>query len=195
MSMNMSQLIQGFVSLFKSIRQDTRYWLSVILLIVGQLFVAPMACADEILEHRVKTAFIYNFIAFTQWSENTAPVINLCLYGENDFGQEIDTLQDRTLGRYSINLNHVSDSNQLKHCQVIFFSKATANDMAGILNSLENRPILTLADHPQAIAHGVMINMSLAQGKVVFEINWGIARKNGLDLSSKLLQLAVKVHR
>ena len=40
-----------------------------------------------------------------------------------------------------------------------------------------------------------MINMNLINEKIVFEINLGNARKSGLDISSKLLQLAVKVHQ
>ena len=49
--------------------------------------------------------------------------------------------------------------------------------------------------NPNGISMGVAINMNLVSEKIVFEINLAAARKAGLDISSKLLQLAVKVHQ
>lgn len=153
------------------------------------------AKADGILEYQVKAAFIYNFIAFTQWPGNAASAINLCLYGEDYFRQEIDKLQNKPVGPHPIKVMRISDSNQLPQCQVIFFSKSVNNTMTDIISSLESYPILMLADTPDAISQGITINMSLVNEKIVFEINLKSARKSGLDISSKLLQLAIKVHQ
>ena len=67
--------------------------------------------------------------------------------------------------------------------------------MTDIISSLESYPILMLADTPDAISQGITINMSLVNEKIVFEINLKNARKSGLNISSKLLQLATKVHQ
>lgn len=171
-----------------------RRWLLVFLLMLAQLFASPVAHADEMLEYQVKAAFIYNFIAFTQWPGDTDPAINLCLYGEDYFGNEIDKLQNKTVGTRSIRIMRVSNSNQLPQCQAVFFSKSV-NNLADLINNLENYPILTLADTPNAISKGIIINMNLVNEKIVFEINLATARKSGLDISSKLLQLAAKVHQ
>ncbi|UJP03292.1 MAG: YfiR family protein [Nitrosomonas sp.] len=42
---------------------------------------------------------------------------------------------------------------------------------------------------------GAIINMNLVNEKIIFEINLGIVRLSGLDISSKPLQLAIKVHQ
>ena len=95
----------------------------------------------------------------------------------------------------SIKVLRIEDAGQLKQCRVIFFSKSAGDNLTGILSSLSAAPILTLADNPGAISQGIAINMNLVNEKIVFEINLGIARKHGLDISSKLLQLATKVHQ
>lgn len=172
-----------------------RRWLLVFLLMLAQLFASPVTHADEMLEYQVKAAFIYNFIAFTQWPGDTSPTINLCLYGEDYFGNEIDKLQNKMVDARPIKVIRVSNSNQLPQCQAVFFSKSVNNNLAYLINSLENYPILTLADTPNAISRGIIINMNLVNEKIVFEINLAIARKSGLDISSKLLQLAAKVHQ
>ncbi|TXI29346.1 MAG: YfiR family protein [Nitrosomonas oligotropha] len=153
------------------------------------------AKADSIVEYQVKAAFIYNFIAFTQWPENVGQTINLCVYGEDFFGSEIDKLQNKPVDKRHIKVARIDNPEKLTGCQVIFFSKSVSSNLSNLLSSLPGQPILTLADNPNAISQGVIINMNLVNEKIVFEINLGIARKSGLDISSKLLQLAAKVHQ
>lgn len=154
-----------------------------------------IAKAGGVFEYQVKAAFIYNFIAFTQWPENLDPTINLCVYGEDYFGNEIDKLQNKPVDKRHIKVARLNSPEKLAGCQVIFFSKSVSSNLSNLLRSLPGQPILTLADNPDAISQGVVINMNLANEKIVFEINLGIARKSGLDISSKLLQLATKVHQ
>lgn len=193
--MKMRKLVQRFLLKQTSFGRSARCWLLAILLIIVQPFALSKAHANEMLEYQVKAAFIFNFIAFTQWPENTSPTINLCLYGEDYFGQEIDKLQNKAVGAHPIKVMRVNSINQLQQCQAIFFSKSTDSSLANIVNSLRNQPILTLADTPNAISSGIIINMNLVNEKIVFEINLAFARKSGLDISSKLLHLATKVHQ
>ncbi len=154
-----------------------------------------VAIADNQIEYQVKAAFIYNFIAFTRWPERADENVNLCIYGESVFSDEIDKLHNRPVNNRSIRVAHIKDDKQLKACQVIFFSESVSNDLSSILMELQDKPILTLADSLDAASQGVAINMSIANEKIVFEINLGNARKSGLNISSKLLQLAVHVYQ
>lgn len=153
------------------------------------------AQAEHIDEYQVKAAFIYNFIAFTNWPGNTEEVIQLCIYGKNFFGDEIAKLENKSIHGHPLRVSYISDSEKLGTCQVIFFAKSIKSDLLTILNKLQDAPILTLADSVDAIEQGVMINMHLENGKIVFEINLATARKSGLEISSRLLQLAVKVYQ
>lgn len=171
-------------------------WLLALALGYGLPAADTLAQSNNVLEYKVKAAFIYNFIAFTQWPEGTADhTINLCIYGEDYFGKEIDKLQEKSVGARSIKVLRVQDAVQLKQCHAVFFSRSAGDTLPAILSSLSAAPVLTLADNPDAMTQGIAINMNLVNDKIVFEINLGIARKHGLDISSKLLQLAVKVHQ
>ncbi len=153
-----------------------------------------VAKTDNFLEYQVKAAFIYNFIAFTHWPNSVGQTIHLCVYGEDYFGNEIDKLQDRPVDKRKIMVLRISNPKQLEDCQAIFFSNSGNYNLSSILSTLQNKSILTLADSSDAISHGVTINMNLLNEKIVFKINLAIARKSGLDFSSKLLQLAAKVY-
>ena len=80
-------------------------------------------------------------------------------------------------------------------CQVLFLSPAAVADLPRILESVNGKPILTLADSPGAARDGVSINMDLRDSKVVFEVNLKALRSAGLAVSSKLLRLAKVVHQ
>lgn len=188
--------IDNFIMRLKNLlgRNRSRY-----LLVAYLSFVFPVsyvaAQKESSVEYQVKAAFIYNFIAFTQWPENTDQFIRLCVYGNDPFGKEIDKLENKPVHGRHIHVQRISDHEALNTCQVIFFSQAVDGNLHKILVALQHQPILTLADNPDALVQGVVINMSLAQEKIVFEINLDRARQSGLDISSKLLQLAVKVHQ
>ena len=166
------------------------FWLS-----LGVPIAQPVAMADDMLEYQVKAAFIYNFIVFTQWPENTSGTIQLCVYGEDYFGHEIDKLHNRSVGKRYIQVARIQSAEKLAQCQAIFFSKSVSNNLSSILIDLQDKSILTLTDNPNAISPGIIINMNVINDKIVFEINLAVARRSGLDISSKLLQLAVKVHQ
>lgn len=151
--------------------------------------------ADVQDEYRVKAAFIYNFIAFTQWPDSSRESINTCIYGEDDFGHEIDALQRRMVNNRSITILRITQYGELNNCQVLFISQSQIANMTEILTYLQEAPVLTIADSADAAAKGIMINMHLERSRVKFEINLRSARKAGLNISSRLLQLATRVHQ
>ncbi len=153
-----------------------------------------MAGASDSMVNQVKTAFIYNFIAFAQWPDRTEEYLDLCIYGEDYFHREIDKLKDKPVNNRYIRVNHIDNLEELKECQVIFFSESVNDNLSSILKDLQNEPILTLADSSNAVSQGIMINMDLVNEKIVFEVNLSVARRSGINFSSKLLQLAVEVH-
>jgi len=153
------------------------------------------ARADALPEFRLKAAFIYNFIAYTEWPNGIGSDINLCVYGENSFGHEISALDGRNVNDHLIkiqNKNHIED---LLDCQVIFIADSVIENLPSILGSLDTKPILTIADSKNAANEGVALNMGIAKNKIIFEANLKAARRAGLTLSARLLRLATKVYQ
>ena len=161
---------------------------------VFQLHASP-ATVSQVNEYGIKAAFIFNFIAFTQWPESNDQKLNLCIYGEDYFGQEIDQLQKKPVNNATIETLRLTDIEKIKSCQILFISKSTVGDLPDILKKINNQPILTITDSQGAASQGAIINMMLIQNKIKFEINLKSARDAGLQISSKLLQLATKVYK
>jgi len=156
---------------------------------------APRASSEELPEYRLKAAFIYNFTLFTEWPAGVGATLNLCVFGKDPFGEEIDPLQGKKAGDHSIAIHRKTSVESLKGCQIVFIAGSAIGSLPRVLDSLRGTPVLTVADSPSAAAQGVALNMSVAQNKITFEANLQAARAAGLNLSSKLLRLATEVRQ
>jgi len=156
---------------------------------------APRALSDELPEYRLKAAFIYNFALFTEWPANLGTTLNLCVFGKDPFGDEIDPLQGKKVGDRTVAVHRKTSVESLKGCQIVFIANSAIGSLPRVLDSLRGVPVLTVADSPGAAGQGAALNMGVAQNKITFEANLQAARAAGLNLSSKLLRLATEVRQ
>jgi hypothetical protein len=154
---------------------------------------APMALSDDLPEYRLKAAFLYNFVLFTEWPAGIGSTLNLCVYGRDPFGEEINALQGKPVGDRRMVVNRITRAEELPACQVVFIADASADGIAGVLSALRGATVLTVADAPGAAKQGVALNMNVVEGKIAFEANLTAARAANVKLSSKLLSLATAV--
>ena len=176
-------------------KNGRRSFLSWIILFSTLTISSISVLADENIEYPVKAGFIFNFIVFTEWPETTVEAINLCIYGEDYFGNSIDALQNKTSRDKQIRVIRLDSEFELEQCQVVFISRNVIGNLSNILDRLKDGPVLTLADSPNAASQGVMINMKMKNEQIIFEINLAAILKSGLRISSKVLQLAKKVYQ
>lgn len=164
-------------------------WLLSLLL----LSLAPRAWSDGLPEYRLKAAFLYNFALFTEWPSEVGNTLNLCVYGEDPFGPEIDGLEGKAVGERRIVVHRPTSIESLKGCQVVFVASSAARSLPHVIASLHGAAVLTVAESPGAADQGAALNMSVVKGRTTFEANLEAARSAKLVLSSKLLRLATKV--
>src|SRR5580698_11574234 len=83
---------------------------------------APAARSDDLPEYRLKAAFLYNFALFTEWPAGTGSALNLCVYGRDQFGEEINALQGKPVGERRVVVHRVTSVQGLSVCQVVFIA-------------------------------------------------------------------------
>jgi hypothetical protein len=156
---------------------------------------ATSAAAEELPEYRLKAAFLYNFIMFTEWPTSTGGTLNLCIYGSDPFGAEIDAVQGKAVDGRRIAVQRKNAADSLKACQIVFVAASAMDSLPRVLTGLRGQTVLTVADSTGAMHQGVALNMAVRQSKVSFEANVPAARNGGVVLSSKLLRLATEVEQ
>lgn len=169
--------------------------LRVLVSTLALLCCASQAVADNLAEYRIKAAFLVNFASFTEWPAEVGSTLNLCVYGPDPFGAELDRFKGRNVGGRSLTVMRVNSVDMLENCQVVFITRPAIDNLLRVLDTLSSKPVLTVADSPGAMRQGVALNMGTRESKVTFEANLAAARGNGLNLSSKLLTLASEVRQ
>jgi hypothetical protein len=172
-----------------------RWTLAALPLLLVLALSLPALGMDSGSEYRIKAAYLYNFIAFTEWPLPQGSTLTLCIYGTDPYGMELDRYQGKVLGRQTLALRRTQNVRDLEDCQAVFISRSAIGNLPRVFDHLAERAVLTVADAPGAMNQGVMLNLLREQDKIVFEANLGVARAAKLKLSSKLLRLAVQVLR
>lgn len=161
--------------------------------LLALLWFVTSARAEAFPEYRLKAAFLFNFMTYTEWPAEVGGTINLCVYGADPFGQEIDGLHGKAVGSRNAVVLRRAVGESLDACQVVFISAAAIDALPRVLASVRDRAVLTVADSAGAARQGVALNMTVQQGRISFEANLSAARSGRLNLSSKLLRLATEV--
>ena len=175
-------------------------------LLSGRVFGADSTTVDR--EYQVKAAFLYNFLKTVEWPHSAQPQTDqpwvIGILGENAFGDAFTPvlhkqvkahhLSIRPLGHFNTeNQNQVEMIRQMKHCHILFISASERRKLATILPLLTNNACLTVSETSGYLEAGGMINFIPGAEKGDFEINLDACQKEDLVLSSKLLQIAVRV--
>jgi hypothetical protein len=175
----------------RCVQQVTRALLLILLSLAPATGTADNASYTE---HRIKTAFLYNFSRFVVWPNaalRDRTEFSLCTLGNTLFEEQLDTLTGKTVHSKTLVIKRFSKPEDILGCQLVFIGETDRFDET--LWMLKEQPVLTVSDTPAFTEKGGMIQFKLVDNKVRFRINVDAARTAGLEISSKLLSLAISV--
>lgn len=146
-------------------------------------------------EYKVKSVFLYNFTQFIQWPEDSfsgqdSPFV-IGILGPDPFGAYIDqTVEGETINGTPIVVKRYNNPEEALGCHILFIKEKDQAKLGNILKKLEERSILTVSD-ANGFAHmGGVIEFTLKESKIGLKVNPDAAKKQKLEISAKLLQLA-----
>jgi hypothetical protein len=175
------------------------------MLLVQVLFLAlypgaeALAQARNRLEYAVKATYLYKFASYVQWPEgtfssSTAP-LHLCVAGDDPFGGIlVDATRGQTVDGRSIVVDAMRTVTLPLVCHIVFVMGSRNQSVAAMLRLLDGLPILTVTDGGPGFPFGSVINFTVKNRHVRFDVDQDAAKKNGLVISSKLLDVAQVVY-
>jgi hypothetical protein len=167
-------------------------------LLVATLALAPAAHAQP-SETAVKAAFLPRFARYVTWPATATPKADapfaLCVIGEDRFRSLLDrAARTQSIDGRKIIIRRLKDAAGVTGCHVAFVQGSRTHSVQEILTAIGRQPVLTVTDAANAPKRGV-IHFVLVGGRVRFIIDEGAAQRRGLDISSRLLALAVGVQQ
>lgn len=177
-------------------QSDTRFFFAILFaafapaIAVMSWYARAEEAPRQASEYQVKAAFILNFGRFTEWPTNAATQpINLCVVGHDPFGHDLDkTVENQSIHGRSVRVVRDPKGESLETCQILYLG--TLEGFSSLLAAARRTQTLTVSDAPGFLEDGGMVQLYLEGDHVRFSVNLRAAKDAGLQLSSKLLQIA-----
>lgn len=172
-------------------RADMRFFI----LIFSLLFFDPSIAEEQTLEYKIKAGYLYNFTKFITWPEDDLETFNLCVFGDDPFGRIINSIEKKSVKNKPIRVHRIQKTSEAKHCHIIYFS-STLNAQLFLpsiltVSSLDPLIVGSISTRSiQTIQTTSIIVFFQQEDKIKIHINLNGLRKNGLDISAKLLEVA-----
>jgi hypothetical protein len=165
-------------------------------LFLATLALAPAAHAQP-SETGVKAAFLPRFARYVTWPATAVPKADapfaLCIIGEDRFRSLLDrAARTQSIDGRRIVVRRLKDASRVTGCHVAFVQGSKTQSVTEMLAAIGRQPVLTITDAANAPKRGV-IHFVLVDGRVRFFIDQGAAQRRGLNISSRLLTLAIGV--
>jgi hypothetical protein len=154
--------------------------------------------ASDSSEYLIKAGFIYNFAKLVEWPSSAFPQpdspIVIGILGEDPFGATLDRIvTDKKINGRGIAVKRLKwgrDLKDLRDCNILFISSSEKEHLDSVVDAMKWLPVLTIGDAPGFARRGGIINFTLEDNKVRFEVNVEAAKHADLTISSRLLTLA-----
>jgi len=168
---------------------------ALVLCVAGQ----GAAATSPPLELAVKAAYLAKFAPFVVWPQASFAAPNapltLCVQGDDPFDGLLDRLiAGESVGAHPIVVRRVARLDSDSGCQIAYLGGSPAQSPAAALKAVECLPVLTVTDAEEGGGKGI-VHLVLIGGRVRFMIDAEKAAQAHLEVSSKLLALAVEVKR
>jgi hypothetical protein len=150
---------------------------------------------DSVDEYKLKAAMLYHLTQFVEWPETAyldrhSPIL-LCILGRDPFANSLpSSISTETNTGRLVLIRHLQSDVEIPGCHILYISSSERKSAVRIFTTLNGSSILTVGEMAQFAAHGGIIQFSLEDQHVRFDINLEAATRAKLKISSKLLALA-----
>lgn len=158
---------------------------------------ARTACPFQEAEYAVKAAFLAKFTKFVKWPDSSHPggaAVVIGVLTPDPFGSELDkAFAGKTIEGHPVVLTRVPPGRSLDGIHMLFVPRE-AEGRIDDFGSLLRRRVLVIGESPGFAQKKGQVGLTVAGGKLAFEINDTQLKAAGFSADSRLLQLARKVY-
>ena len=165
--------------------------------------------ARTVTEYEVKAACLVNLVDFVRWPAGgplavaAVKTTDIDVVGNDPFGPFLEKMA-ATRGKQrgiALHVEHIAkweqaaehlDTEENTHV-IVFIAASEKAHVEAILAATAGHSVLTVGETPDFCRQGGMINLTMKNNRIRFEINPTAATQAGLKISSKLLKLATIV--
>lgn len=141
----------------------------------------------------VKASWIDHFSKFIEWPNisDTTKVFIIKVIGDDELDGYLNRIYDnRTIKNLPVLIDFVDEIDEIGFCHILYISENRKKSLDYIFEEINTDPILTIGSTYGYAKEGVIINFYNQDNKIRFEFNISASKRNDLDVSFRLLELA-----
>ena len=154
----------------------------------------PAKAPAELAEYQLKAAFLYRLPSFIEWPSASWPVAGdpfyACVLGRDPFGAYLDYFDGKSVRDRRFTVRRLVKLEEEDTCHLLFVSRDEETDLSSVLPGLRGRCVLTVGEGREFAARGGIVSFIVAKQRVGLTVNLDASRDAGLEISSKLLDVA-----
>jgi hypothetical protein len=155
------------------------------------------APAEELLELKLKAAFVYNFARLTTWPAaafaDPATPLEACILDNDPVAPALQqAFAGKVVEGHRLTVRRLAGAAGWENCHIAYLGAGPPDLTRDVLRALAERSVLTVHEQGAAQPDGV-IRLFLADRKLRFEVNQTAAERAQLRLNARLMALAVVV--
>jgi hypothetical protein len=171
-----------------------RLWAMVLAIAVSAASAQTSATADQ-----VKAAYILKFGGYVDWPasafrDDDAPLV-VCVAGSDSVYDELARIAvGRPVQRRRVEVRRVRSPEQIGAAHVLFVGSEAWRDGGSWVQATRGKPIAVVTDAPRGLEAGALLAFVEVENRVRFEASVRAAELAHLQLSARLLAVAVRVY-
>ena len=139
----------------------------------------------------IRASIIEKISRFIEWPVWTGEQFTLCAADNAPLLPALQTYYaNSSLVDKPVSLLAFRSLKELKNCQVIYLSDNQSDDLATILQTAHNKPILIVTEKKDDVSQGVHVDFFVEDNRLHLEVNRAALLSSGLKASYHLLKVA-----
>jgi hypothetical protein len=167
---------------------------------MGMASAQPGAADTSGLERKVKAAFLYKFLGYTEFpasafGDPAAPVV-IGVLGADELAAELTRIvAGRSIQTRPIAVKVLREGEIPSGVHLLFVGGSDSVRLRSVLKAAQPAPMLLVSESENGLQQGSVINFKIVDERVRFDVSLEAADRNSVKLSSRLLTVANQVHK
>ncbi len=167
-----------------------------LILSAGSAWAVDGAPAD--VENQIKASYLYKFATYVDWPAGDAPQpglpMTIGVIGADGLGDELKKLSVKyAIKNRPVQVRLLKPGAALDGLQVLFIGQLADTRAQRMIDSVAGQPVLIITESAGMLAAGSVINLVQVDERIRFEVSLTHAKNDGLQISSRLLDVAYKI--
>ena len=148
-------------------------------------------------EAGVKAAFLYKFASYVEWPPAAFPAADspvvFGVMASDEVAAELERiLPGRAIQGHPVAVRRLKEGESFSGVHVLFIGRGQSN-LRAVIRAAQHPGMLVVTETERGLESGSAINFVVSDERVGFEVSVEAAERNGLRISSRMLNVARRV--